>query len=127
MADEVRKRILLVDDEAGIRLTLPRILARYGFDVTTVANVEDALTEIKTEEFDVLLSDLHIPQANAGFVVIEAMRRHQPRCVVFAFTGYPGEATALQALAHGVAHYFTKPVDLEELVSTIKENLRAKK
>lgn len=51
MADEVvRERIPLVVDEAGIRLTLPRILAKHDFDVTSVANVEAALAEIKAEK-----------------------------------------------------------------------------
>ena len=124
MADEVvRKRILLVDDEAGIRLTLPRILAKYGFDVTSVANVEDALAEIKAENFDALLSDLNLPLPNDGFAVVKAMRKRQPRCVNFILTGYPADESALQALDHEVAHYFTKPVDIEDLVSTIKAKL----
>lgn len=128
MADQVvRKRILLVDDEVGIRLTLPRILAKYGFDVTSVANVEDALAEIKAEKFDVLLSDLNIPPANDGFAVIDAMRRHQPRCVNFAFTGYPDEAKVVDALDHDVAHFFMKPVDIEELVSMIRKNVMTNK
>jgi DNA-binding NtrC family response regulator len=125
--DSVRKRILFVDDEAGIRLTLPRILAKYGFDVTSVANVQDALAEIEAQEFDAFLSDLNLPLPNQRFVVIEAMRRHQPRCVTFAFTGYPGDESALQALDHQVAHYFTQPVDIEELVNTINDKLAATK
>jgi DNA-binding NtrC family response regulator len=126
VADEsVRKRILFVDDEAGIRLTLPRILAKHGFDVTSVANVKDALAEIKAEKFDVLLSDLNLPLPNEGFFIVSAMCRHQPRCINFILTGYPADESALQALDHKVARYFTKPVDIEELVSTIRKNLIA--
>jgi two-component system, cell cycle response regulator CpdR len=121
----VSKRILFVDDEAGIRLTLPCILAKYGFDVTSVANVEDAVAEIKVKRFDALLSDLNLLRANDGFVVISAMRRHQPRCVTFILTGYPGDASAAKAVDHEVAHYFTKPVEIEELVNTINEKLAA--
>ncbi len=128
VADEpIRKRILFVDDEPSIRLTLPRILAKHGFDVTSVSNVQDALTEIKAQKFDALLSDLNVPLRNEGLVVIEAMRRHQPRCVNFALTGYPGDESALQALDHQVAHYFTKPVDIEELVQVLNQNLAALK
>jgi two-component system response regulator PilR (NtrC family) len=124
VADEVvRKRILLVDDEAGIRLTLPRVLAKHGFDVTSVANVEDALAEIKAEKFDALLSDLNLPRPNDGFVVVMAMRQHQRRCVNFILTGYPADESALQALDHQIAHYFTKPVDIDQLVSIIKAKL----
>lgn len=123
----VRKRILLVDDEAGIRLTLPRVLTKYGFEVISVTSVEDALGEIQTAEFDVLLSDLNIPQSNEGFLVIEAMRRSQPRCLNFILTGYPEAASAARAAKHGVAHYFTKPVDIDELVRLLREKLSAKR
>ncbi len=127
MAKEpIRKRILFVDDEAGIRLTLPRLLAKQGFDVTSVASVEDALAEIAAEKFDALLSELNLARANDGFTVISAMRRRQPRCVNFILTGYPSDESALQALDHQVVRYFTKPVDIEDLVNTINEKLIAK-
>lgn len=128
MADELpRKRVLFVDDEAGIRLTLPRILVECGFDVTSVANVEDALAEIAAEKFDGLLTDLNLVGANDGFAVIRAMRRRQPRCVNFILTGYPGEESALRALDLRVVRYFTKPVNIQHLVKTMNEKLIAKR
>jgi DNA-binding NtrC family response regulator len=123
--EQVRKRILFVDDEVRIRLTLPRILAKHGFDVTVVANVADAIAEIAAQKFDALLSDLNLPLPNQGFVVIGAMRRKQPRCVNFILTGYPGDASAVQAVDHEVAHYFTKPVEIEELVNAINDKIAA--
>jgi two-component system response regulator PilR (NtrC family) len=121
--DLLRKRILFVDDEAGIRLTLPRILVKYGFEVTSVASVDEAVKEIKAHKFDALLSDLNLPQPNEGFIVIHAMRQHQPRCINFVLTGYPGDASAEKAVEQQVAHYFTKPVDIEELVKTIMDKI----
>ena len=121
--DLLRKRILFVDDEASIRLTLPRILVKYGFEVTSVASVDEAVKEIKAHKFDALLSDLNLPQPNEGFVVIHAMRRHQPNCINFILTGYPGDASSEKAIEQQVAHYFTKPVDINELVKTITERL----
>ena len=126
MSDEpIRKRILFVDDEPSIRLTLPRILAKHGFDVTSVASVQDALTEIESQKFDALLSDLNIPLPHEGFGVITAMRQHQPQCINFILTGYPDPVTAAKATEHQVAHYFTKPVPIEELVHVINQNLAA--
>jgi DNA-binding NtrC family response regulator len=119
----LRKRILFVDDEAGIRLTLPHILVKHGFEVTSAASVDEAVKEIKARKFDALLSDLNLPQPNEGFVVIRAMRQHQPRCVNFVLTGYPGDASADKAVEQQVAHYFTKPVDIAELVRTIMDKL----
>jgi two-component system response regulator PilR (NtrC family) len=123
VSGNLRKRILFVDDEAGIRLTLPLILVKYGFELTSVASVADAIKEIKAHKFDALLSDLNLPQPNEGFVVIRAMRQHQPRCVNFIMTGYPGDASAEKAIEQQVAHYFTKPVDISELVKTIMDKL----
>ncbi len=54
------KRLLFVDDEEGIRLTLPLLLQARGFNVRVAASVPEALSEIRTHEFDVLLSDLNI-------------------------------------------------------------------
>jgi len=118
-----KARILFVDDEAGIRLTLPLVLAKFGFDVTSVGSLDNALTEIRAEKFDILLSDLNLPQLNAGFVVIEAMRKAQPRCINFILTGYPADESFQRANQHGVAHYFIKPVEIEEMVRTIKKKL----
>ncbi len=120
-----KTRILFVDDEASIRLTLPRVLAKFGFCVTSVGSLEDALAEIRTERFDILLSDLNLPEPNAGFTVIAAMRKAQPRCVNFILTGYPADESLLRANGNGVAHYFIKPVDIEEMVDTMKNKLAA--
>jgi DNA-binding NtrC family response regulator len=120
-----KPRILFVDDEAGIRLTLPRVLAKFGFDITSVGSLDDALAEIRTERFDILLSDLNLPEPNAGFTVIAAMRKAQPRCVNFILTGYPADESLLRANGNGVAHYFIKPVDIEEMVETMKNKLAA--
>ena len=119
----LRKRILFVDDEASIRLTLPHILGKHGFEVTSVASVEEAVKEIKIHRFDALLSDLNLPLSDEGFAVIRAMRRHQPHCINFILTGYPGDASVEKATKQKVAHYFTKPVDIDELVRTILDKL----
>jgi DNA-binding NtrC family response regulator len=120
-----KARILFVDDEASIRLTLPRVLANLGFDVTSVGTVNDALAEIQSAQFDILLSDLNLPQSNAGFTVIEEMRKTQPRCINFILTGYPADESFQRANGHDVAHYFTKPVEIEEMIETIKKELAA--
>ena len=120
-----KARILFVDDEVSIRLTLPRGLANFGFDVMSVGTVDNALAEIRTERFDILRSDLNLPEPNAGFTVVEAMRKAQPRCINFILTGYPADETFQRANGHGVAHYFTKPVEIEEMVETMKKKLSA--
>ena len=117
-----RKRILFVDDEPSIRLTLPPVLEENGFEVTTAATVADALVEINSSRFDVLLSDLNIGENGDGFLVVSAMRHIQPRCVNVVLTGFPAFETALQAIRHQVDDYLVKPADLDALI----DGLRAK-
>jgi DNA-binding NtrC family response regulator len=118
-----RGRILFVDDEESIRLTLPRLLAKNGFEVTSLARLDDALAEIRAQPYDVLLSDLNLPEIDGGFVVIEEMRKNHPHCVNFILTGYPVQESIQRAKAHEVVHFFIKPVEIKDLVQTIKEKL----
>ena len=120
-----RARILFVDDEDNIRMTLPFLLERHGFDVTSVASVTDALIQISAISFDVLVTDLNIDLEGDGFLVITAIRRAQPRCKNFVLTGYPSLESAIRAIQNQVDDYFTKPADIEELVSKIKARLAA--
>jgi CheY-like chemotaxis protein len=66
----------------------------FGFDITSVGTVKDALTNIRSEQFDILVSDLNLPEPNAGFTVIEEMRKAQPSRINFILTGYPADETA---------------------------------
>ena len=117
-----RKRLLLVGDEESIRLTLPQIVAQYGFEVTVSATLSDALDEIKIHNYDILVSDLNVSEINGGFTIVEEMHTVQPRCINFILTGSPTEDAA-QTKAQGVAHYFMKPVEIKHLVHTIRQEL----
>ena len=121
-----RRRLLFVDDEEGIRTTLPAILERRGFEVRVAASVPEAFSEIKTHKFDVLLSDLNIGEDGNGFAVIRAMRQAYPNCVAILLTGYPAFETAVQAIEDEVDGYHVKPADINSLVSTIERKLRTR-
>src|SRR5437868_8478935 len=119
--------ILFVDDEESIRLTLPPVLKEKGFEVTAAASVAEALVEINTEKFDVLIAHLNLAEEGDGFLVISAMRHIQPHCVNLILTGYPALETALHAIHTQVDDYLTKPTDLDVLVNTINEKLSGRK
>lgn len=116
-------RMLFVDDEPSIRLTLPAILRMHGHTVEVAATVSEALTAIQSRTFDVLISDLNIGNAGDGFTVVSAMRRTQPECVTLILTGYPGFESALQAIRSQVDDYLVKPTQVERLVQTIERKL----
>ena len=120
-------RILFVDDEAGIRMTLAPILERHDFEVSTAATVPEALEKINHQTFDVLLSDLNIGQPGDGFTVVSAMRRVQPEACTFILTGYPDFETALQAIRSQVDDYLLKPTDVPTLIQAIARKLEQKR
>ncbi len=108
-----------MDDELSIRLTLSAILTARGFDVITAASVPEALDLISTHRFDCLLSDLNIGEPGDGFTVVSAMRRVQPDACTFILTGYPDFESALRAIRNQVDDFFSKPADVNALVSTL--------
>jgi DNA-binding NtrC family response regulator len=117
------RRLLFVDDEENIRLTLPPILQEKGFEVRIAATVPEALVEINSYPFDVLITDLNVNTPGDGFLVISAMRHLQPQCVNLILTGYPALETALQALRTQVDDYLVKPADVDAMVGMINDRL----
>jgi len=118
--NKLRKRLLFVDDEASIRLTLPPILDKAGFEVHVAESVADALFEINSFQFDALVTDLNIGEEGDGFLVASGMRHIQPDCSIFILTGYPAFETALQAIHSQVDDYLVKPVEIDSLVGALK-------
>ena len=116
-------RILLVDDEPTIRLTLPPILTMHGFAVVSAGTVPEALDAINHQSFGVLLADLNIGQPGDGFTVVSAMRRTQPTAVTIIITGYPAFETALEAIRNQVDDYIVKPADIPGLLRVIEDRL----
>jgi ActR/RegA family two-component response regulator len=117
-------RLLFVDDEPSIRMTLPPVLQKAGFEVRIAESVSDALFEINSRQFDILITDLNIGEEGDGFLVTSAMRHVQPECLTFILTGYPAFETALQAIHNHVDDYLVKPVDISSLTKTLGEKLQ---
>ncbi len=118
-----KPKLLFVDDEASIRLTLGMYLEESGFAVTTAPSVPEALKLITLEAFEVLIADLNVGAPGDGFTVVSAMRRMHPGAVTFILTGYPAFETALEAIRLQVDDYLTKPTDTDALIRKIREKL----
>src|SRR5205807_7520388 len=104
-----------------------------GFQVQVAANVSEALATIKAQRFDVLLSDINIDRESDnidresdGFTVVQAMREANPDAVTILLTAYPAFETAVHSIRVEVDDYFTKPADLDAIVSTIDRKLLAR-
>jgi CheY-like chemotaxis protein len=76
--ERIAHRVLLVDDDDAVRGMMRESLEFKGFEVVAVGGVTEALKCIATENFDVLITDLHMPNPGDGFTVISAMRHSQP-------------------------------------------------
>jgi two-component system response regulator RegA len=120
------KRLLFVDDERGIRETLSLILLRYGFTVALAATVGEALEQIRTQKFDLLVCDLNIEHERDGYTVVRAMREVNPDCVTIVLTGYPDMESAEEGISLGIEDYIAKPADADTLVALLAEKLAAR-
>ncbi len=116
-------RVLLADDDDAVRNMLQVTLERDGFEVVAVASVSEALGRIATEKFDVLLSDLHMPQAGDGFTVVSAMRHTHPNAVTLVLSGYPALDEALSAIRLQADEVLVKPIEIASLREIIREKL----
>ena len=116
-------KILLVDDDELVRLTLCEVLKQSGFAVTTAANVPEALKYISSQAFEVLLSDLHMPGAGDGLTVVSAMRHANPKAVTILLSAFPEMDAAAQAILLQADEILVKPMKVEALVAAIKQRL----
>jgi DNA-binding NtrC family response regulator len=105
----VSPRVLLVDDDDGVRAMMHAMLQRKGFEVVVAASVTDALRHIATESFDVLITDLHMPDPGDGFTVVTAMRHSQPNALTLLVSGYPDVQSAMAAILLEADEIIVKP------------------
>ena len=102
-------RILVADDEEGVRTFLAESLERAGHEVTQVADGEAALRAARDEPFDVVLTDLRMP-GTEGMTVVRTVRTEQPDVEVIVLTAFGDVATAVEAMKLGAFDYLQKPV-----------------
>ena len=118
-----KTKILLVDDNEELRKAIATVLEASKFLVTTAANVGEALHLIDTKSFDVLLTDLHMPEAGDGFTVVSAMRHTNPNAVTLVFSGYPALQEAAEAILLQADEVLLKPIAMPALITVIREQL----
>jgi CheY-like chemotaxis protein len=119
-----KPKVLLVDDEKANRDSLGMILQLNGFDVVTAADVNEALRQIGSQAFEVLLTDLHMPAPGDGLTVVSAMRHSHPNAATFIFSGYPEMSAATSAILLQTDQVLLKPMAPGALVEIIRKRLR---
>jgi len=107
-------RILIVDDEKNIRLSMTHALEAEGHEVSTASSSATALAELKTAPFDAVLLDLKLSQEN-GLDVLEEILRLSPQAAVVMVTAYASVETAVEAMRRGAFDYLPKPCTPEQV------------
>src|SRR5437762_1304288 len=119
-------RVLVVDDEQSVTVTMAAILEMDGYSVATALRGEEALKQIATEEFDLVLTDLRLDDFD-GMDVLAAARRRSKDTVGIVLTGYASLESAVKALREGAYDYMLKPADVEELRATVARGIERRR
>jgi DNA-binding response OmpR family regulator len=115
-------RVLLIEDHTDTRTVFAMLLNRCGCQIVTAKSIEEARHRLDEMPFDLVISDLNLPDGDGAEFVREAKRRQQLSAI--AVTGRLSEAERQKALAAGFNYYLTKPVDFRELrdaLNTLKQ------
>ncbi|MCX8124093.1 MAG: hybrid sensor histidine kinase/response regulator [Spirochaetes bacterium] len=111
--------ILIVDDEEKICNRLASVIQREGYAVTTTTQPEKAIELLSTQNFDIILTDLNMPQ-KSGFQIMEYIQQSGLNVLIIVITGYASVDTAIQSIKLGAYDFIQKPFDIETLKLTIK-------
>ena len=114
--------ILIVEDDITFSLMLTTWLSKKGFTVKSVSSVADAKRKIEEETFDLVLSDLRLPDSD-GIDLLKWMKNNHLSLPLIMMTGYAEIQTAVQAMKSGASDYIAKPLNPEELLNKIRESL----
>lgn len=119
-------KILVVDDEKSIRQSLNIILSDEGYEVKSAADGEEALNLINDDNFDVIISDIKMPNVD-GMELLDRASKISPGTFYIIMTAYASVNTAVEALRHGAFDYLIKPVEFDDLLIRVKRLLDYKK
>ena len=108
-------RVLLIEDHADTALVLARILRHDGHDVTTARSVSDAMSTLRSKSFDVLLSDIGLPDGSGIDLIRQVRQQYGLTTPAIAITGYGMEDDVAQTLQAGFNEHLTKPINLARL------------
>jgi DNA-binding NtrC family response regulator len=117
-------RILIVDDDETIRKTMKAILEDEGYLVDLAGTGKEAVQKTQEKTYNVALLDIRLPDME-GIELLTLMKDSVPRTRKIMVTGYPSMQNAMGALNKNADAYLLKPVDIDKLLNTIKEQLQS--
>lgn len=109
-----KKRILVIDDEEGLRMVLSDLFEDLGYDLETAKDGKEGLDSALAGDFDLVMLDLSLPKMD-GLEVLCSLKEEKPDTAVVMMTGYASMSSAIKAMRLGAYDYITKPFDLGEV------------
>jgi DNA-binding NtrC family response regulator len=112
-----KPRILVVDDDSDLRLTLCEYLEARNFVVSSARNGTEAISLVQSKKhaFDIVFTDLMMPPGPDGMEVLKVVKQFSPLSCVVVMTGYSSIGTAIESIRSGAFDYLTKPFKLAEI------------
>jgi DNA-binding NtrC family response regulator len=111
---------MVVDDEPGIRTALRANFLRHGWQVETASSVREAIRILEGREFDLVVTDIRMPDGT-GMEVMRAARQSCPDAAVILLTAYGSVPDAVRAMRDGALDYLTKPISFDQLQATVAQ------
>jgi two-component system response regulator PilR (NtrC family) len=113
-------KILVVDDEEGMRDFLELMLIRKGYETVVVSNGKDAIEKLREENFDIVIADIRMEPVS-GIDVLREAKKVDPATVVIMISAYASPETAVTAMQEGAYDYLPKPFDINEMYRILDE------
>ncbi len=119
---DTKARILVVEDEEVMADMLSSFFGDQRYEAVTCTSGEEALSRVRTEEFDLVLLDVHLPEMS-GIDLLERLRAERPDLPAIVMTAFGSVSTAVEAMKLGAEDYISKPFQLDELLIIVKKAL----
>ena len=113
-----KTKVLVIDDEKVVLESVNKILTDEGYDVTTNLSGRDGLTEALHADYDIVLTDIRMPDIG-GMKVLRDIKRSKPSLPVIMITGYASVQSSVQAMKLGAADYVEKPFTPDQLIKAV--------
>ena len=121
----MKNKILIVDDEKLMRVSLEDKLTKEGYAVTSLSNAVEGVKLLQSTNFDAVITDLRLPKMD-GIDFLREIKKASPETVVIIMTAYGSIENAVTAMKEGAYDYVTKPFSLEELIVKLQKALKHK-
>jgi len=123
LSKSIKARILVIDDDEGIRKVITTALNDESYITDTASNGKEAIEKSKTNAYNLAIIDIHLPDME-GTQLLSELEETTPKMRKIIVTGFPEVQNAITAVKKGANDYITKPVKIDVLINSIREQLR---